>query len=181
MVCAPFLLIGFSLESQMQALKIAWFNGAWGLVYMLGWTASLVGLQRLEAAGTTRFGRALLWAVLVCLTIANLSNVYQILLPDQKNSFFYTIDAFWPISNVLMLPLGITVWVARRLVGWRRFVPLLVGLWFPLGMGLMLLAGRAPIGMYLMGGYSAVTWFLLGYVVYSSQTSASKRLMGLMV
>ncbi len=169
MVGAPFLLIGFSLEDQMRNLNFSWFTGAWGLLYMLGWTASLVGLHQLEGPGTTRFGRAMLWAVVGCLTIANVSNVYQIVWPGQKNQFFYAIDAFWPISNILMLPLGITVWVARRLNGWRRLVPLLVGLWFPLGMVLMVVVGRAPVGMYIGGIYSAVTWFLMGYAVYSAE------------
>lgn len=73
-------------------------------------------------------------------------------------------DAAWPLSMVwMLLPVGITVIAAKRLTGWRRFVPILCPLWLPIA-----LAGEAALGD--AGGfvgliYSAVLWLLLGYVV----------------
>ncbi|GAB3261445.1 hypothetical protein GCM10027347_26480 [Larkinella harenae] len=172
---APFLYIGFYLESQIKHLENSWFTGLWGLIYMLGWMVSVVGLQRMEAAGSRRFGKAILWTVLGTLTIANVSNVYQIVSPGEKSSFFFILDSFWPISNLLMIPVGVMVLLARQVTGWQRFMPLLVGGWFPFCVATMAVLGRTSVTMQLGGFYSAIAWALLGYVVYTGKTQPKKR------
>jgi hypothetical protein len=62
-----------------------------------------------------------------------------------------------------MLVVGVTVVFAGRMPGWRRFAPLLCGLWLPLGIPLQAVLGEGTGS--IMFGVSAVLWVLLGYAV----------------
>ncbi|QMU27259.1 hypothetical protein [Adhaeribacter radiodurans] len=169
---APTLLIGMHLEQTYPSLSNSWFTGVWGITYISAWMASIVALRRLQATGTSRFGKALLWIISGTLILANISNVYQIILPKDKSTLFIIIDSFWPISNIIMLVVGIMVIKAKVLLGWQRFVPLVVGLWFPLTMLTMAIVGRdAPI-MEVVPYYTAIAWSLLAIVVLT----ASKKM-----
>ena len=66
-----------------------------------------------------------------------------------------------------MLVVGVTVIVAKRLTGWRRFVPVLCPLWLLLALGGGAVLGDA--GGYIGLAWSAVTWALLGYIVRESR------------
>jgi hypothetical protein len=162
---APFLLIGFKVEQHYAFLADSWFTGAWGLVYSTAWLCSVAGLHRLGAAGKSRFGRVLLPVVMGMLGLANVSNLYKLLLPDYASPLFYAFDVFWPLSNLAMLVVGITVIRAKVLAGWRRYVPLAVGLWFPLTMLGVVLVGRTSPYLFYVPYYSAIAWTLLALAV----------------
>ena len=57
----------------------------------------------------------------------------------------------------------------KQLNGWKRFVPLFVGLWFPVLIVCMNVFGRAGITGTIAGVYSAVAWSLLAIVVYTTK------------
>jgi hypothetical protein len=145
------------------------FYGTWGIIYITAWMCSIRGLQRLNATGRTKFGKVLLWIMMGALLLANLSNVYQIVAPGVKSALFLILDSFWPLSNLLMLVVGITVIVAKQLKGWRRFVPLLVGLWFPVLVVCMNIFGRAGISGTIAAVYSATAWSLLAISVLTAK------------
>jgi len=129
----------------------------------------------LQATGNSRFGKALLWIITGTLILANISNVYQIIAPQDKSTLFFIIDWFWPISNLIMLVVGIAVIKAKVLLGWQRFIPLIVGLWFPLTMFAMALVGRdAPI-MVVVPYYTAIAWSLLAIVVLTASKKSKKE------
>ena len=177
LVGAPWLYLGFSLENLYPHLKDGWFTGAWGLLYISGWFCSVVVLQRLGVTGNNWFGRNILRILMVTLVLANLSNLYQMVAPD-KSVFFFVLDAFWPLSNLVMLVVGITVIAAKKLDGWPRFVPLLMGLWFPLAMLTRLLPAGINIPGSIVGLYSAVAWSLLAIVVLTTapkEANAGRR------
>jgi hypothetical protein len=76
------------------------------------------------------------------------------------------------LMAVGMVALGIAVFASGRLRGWRRALPLCVGLYFPLQLGFQLaffLNGRdsapGPNGALL--GVWGLLWALLGYVILS--------------
>ena len=76
-------------------------------------------------------------------------------------------DLFWPLSNVIMLIVGITVIAVKRLPGWKRYVPLATGIWFPLAMLSSLIDGKFL--SYFFGGiYSALGWALLALVIITT-------------
>jgi len=167
LVGAPWLYLGFSLETLYPHLAEGWFTGVWGLLYISGWFCSVVVLHRLEVTGTNMFGKNILRVLMVTLVLANLSNLYQVISPN-KSVLFWVLDAFWPISNLVMLVVGLTVGATKKLAGWVRFVPLLVGLWVPLAMLTRLLPVGIPLPGNIVGLYSAFAWSLLAMVVLTT-------------
>jgi hypothetical protein len=168
---APFLLGAFiAFDSDVIKQRSA-LDGLFSLLYISGWMCSVVGLWKTGAAGTNRWGRIVLGIQLLFLTLANVSNVMLLLQIGVKTPYYFVLDLFWPISNLWMLATGITILVAKRLQGWMRFVPLVVGLWLPLCLVLLGgLFGFTPTINLIGGFYSAVAWTLLGVVVYRMDT-----------
>ncbi|GAA4453353.1 hypothetical protein GCM10023189_18250 [Nibrella saemangeumensis] len=165
LIGAPTLGICSYLESVYPQLKNTWFYGVWGIVYMSAWICSLLVMQRLQATGSSRFGKAILKIAIGSLILANFSNVYAGLFPGDRPLLFIILDAFWPISNLLMLVIGITVIVKKGLSGWRRYVPLFVGLWLPTMLVLMITLGRVGTVGTISSFYSAIAWSLLAISV----------------
>lgn len=174
---APLMLLGPLLPIIYPALEKTAFDGLSGLVFMLTWMGCLVGLIRLNATGNSAFGRFIIRANLATLTLANCWNIYQAIEPGANTPLYWFLDAFWPISMVMMLLVGITVARVGRLRGWRRYVPLAVGLWLPLTafvgklMSLPLVNMSAngsdanQFAMIFSGIYATICWGLLAYLV----------------
>lgn len=168
LIGAPWLFIGTYLEQQMPQLSDSWFTGVWGILFISGWFCSVIGLKKLNATGRSSFGKVLLIVLLITLTIANISNVIQIIVEKNKPSYFMAFDIFWPLSNIIMLIVGVVVIASKLLPGWKRYVPLLTGLWFPLAM----LSSFIDIGFvsFFFGGiYSAIVWTLLAIVIITTK------------
>ncbi len=69
-----------------------------------------------------------------------------------------------------MLVVGISVIAAKRLDGWKRFVPILCPFWLLIAiLGSMVLGDTA--GGFLGFGYAALLWALLGYTVRDGRES----------
>lgn len=173
LVSAPFLSVGMLLTELYPALKQTAFDGLSGLFFMLPWMGCLVGLLRLRATGDTAFGRNIILANLATLTLANAWNLYNAVQPWANTPLFFFLDAFWPISMLAMLLVGITAVGAGTLPGWRRYVPLAVGLWLPFTALVGTLAGllipaSGLLAMSLSGLYATVCWGLLAYIVLTT-------------
>ncbi len=165
MICAPALLVDEILRGGEQNPLI---TGIAGMVFMAGWICSNICMQRMRAAGTGKWGRAVLLVQLVGLVLAFLFGFVEATgLFDRGDIVFVVTDAAWPLSMLWMLVVGITVIVAKRLLGWRRFVPVLCPFWLPLAF-LGALAFGDPGGLIGLG-YAAVLWALLGYIVRDSR------------
>jgi hypothetical protein len=128
---APFFMLSSFLQPYFSFMHEQQFYGAWGVIYLGAWMCSIRGLQRLKATGKSMFGKAILWIMLGALLLAALSNVYKIIEPGTRSPLFFMLDAFWPLSNLAMFVVGITVAVARQLKGWRRFIPLFAWVMVP--------------------------------------------------
>jgi len=160
-ICAPALLIeGLLLRGEEDAL----ITGIASMVFMVGWICSNIGMQRMRATGTGRWGRSVLLVQLVGLVLAFLFGLIEATgLFGEDNIAFMVTDIAWPLSMVWMLVVGVTVLVAKRLSGWKRFVPILCPLWLPI----------AIVGSFALGeaagisgvGFAAILWALLGYIV----------------
>ena len=165
---APWLFIGTYVEQQMPHLSDSWFTGVWGIIFISGWMCAVIALKRLRATGDTTFGQILLTVLLISLSIANISNVIQIIVEKNKPSYFMFFDLFWPLSNIIMLIVGIMVIIAKRLKGWKRYVPLATGMWFPLAM-LTTLIDNGIVSFLFGGLYSAIAWVLLAIVIITTR------------
>lgn len=161
---APFLAIGVYTEVYFFSLSDSWWTGLWGVLYCLGWMGSMEAIRRLGLAGNDRFGVGSVWSVLIGLIIATISNVWQLVVPSYKPVVFWILDMAWPLSNILMLPLGVAVLRARRLSGLQRWVPLAVGLWLPMSMAFR----QTPVGLHVSNGYSLVAWSVLALTVHQA-------------
>ncbi|MCJ8009685.1 hypothetical protein ACFFF5_17535 [Lederbergia wuyishanensis] len=89
----------------------------------------------------------------------------------------YEIEFFYPVGALLvgvgMLTLGIAVFVARWLSGWRRIAPLLVGLYYvgmiPFQIIFFIIPNGQPSPILL--GFWSVAWILFGYAIWSSAST----------
>ena len=178
LIAAPSLFIGLTFEKWLQVAAVGdtRMGGAYNLIYMAGWMCSLFGLLRLEATGCSWFSRGILEANISTLALANVLNLAQLLLPWSIFGYFrMVLDPFWPISHVLMLVIGIAVIRANRLTGWKRYVPLAIGLWLPMALSTNLLpAGLLPT-FNIMAFYTAVAWSLLALAVRNSKENPTAR------
>jgi hypothetical protein len=68
-----------------------------------------------------------------------------------------------------MLFIGIKVLLAKQLTSWRRYVPLITGLWLPFSFLVQFVFGQGVLFMNISSFYSLVAWTLLGYSIYSSE------------
>jgi hypothetical protein len=166
---APFLLLSSFMQPLFSFMPERQFYGAWSTIYVTGWMCSIYALQRLQAAGNSRFGKAITRILLVALLLANLSNLYQLILPGASTKLFFILDSFWPISNLLMLVTSVTVLVAKRLQGWRRFVPLVAGLWLPVLIVSANIFGRTGTTGTISGVYSAIAYSLMALAVLTAK------------
>jgi hypothetical protein len=161
MICAPALLVEAILTGGEEKPLVI---GLASMVFMAGWICSNTVMRRTRAAGTGRWGRAVLLVQLVGLVLACLFGLFEATgLIGDGNLVFVATDLAWPLSMLWMLVVGITVAVAGRMPGWRRFVPLVCGTWLPLEIPLQTVLGEQTGS--IMFGVSAVFWLLLGYAV----------------
>ena len=164
MLASPF----FWLETYYyrQAMHDTSLTGVCDLVYMIGWSCSIVGLIKLRAAGDNRMGKMILLIQLGFLTIANIWNIWVIFDPLNQTTLFRILDMFWPISNCFMLITGIAIVVAKRITGFYRYVPLIAGLWLPVSAVAGMILKESQLFYFIMGGYSFCSFFLLGLMVF---------------
>ena len=170
MICAPALLIEAFL---VQGGENAMITGIASMVFMAGWICSNTGMRRMQAAGTGKWGRAVLLIQLVGLVLAFMFGFFEATsLLGRESIIFNITDAAWPLSMLWMLVVGITVIRANRLSGWQRFVPLLCPFWLLVAIvGSMAFGDTA--GGFLGVGYAAILWVLLGYIVLDSHERVS--------
>jgi hypothetical protein len=162
---APLFLLSMYVQPYFSTLHPQQFYGIWTTLYITAWICSVLGLQRLRATGFTRFGKGLVWVQLASLVLADLSNLYQLVWPGSRSLPFIILDSFWPISNLLMLVMGIAIFRAKVLQGWTRWVPLFVGCWLPVMVICGIFYGRTGVTGTVAGVYSAVAWSLLAVVI----------------
>lgn len=169
MACAPFLCLDFLVHGQAgpnEHFEHTSLSGFFCLIFMTGWMCSTIVLKRTLAAGTRPFGVFIVNAQLFTLSLANIWNVWEIVAPGSSSALYFVLDFFWPLSQAVLIAIGVTVVAAGRVSGWGRWVPLLAGLWFPLSVLLMGVSGPTFQTMVVSGVYSAVMWFLLGLMCY---------------
>jgi hypothetical protein len=168
-LCSPFLAIQLNIYGIFENYKATSMTGALSLIYMTGWLCSIIGLYRLNVAGSKCIGKTILIIQLIFLTFGEIWNLYSIIQPGSSTALYWVLDMFWPISNIFMFATGLTIVFAKRLQGWKRFVTLFVGLWFPVTIVLSpMLWGRGDTTLLIVSLYSIIGWALLGLAVYKS-------------
>ena len=161
MICAPALLVELFLTRGQQNDVII---GIASMVFMAGWIWANIGMQRMRATGTGKWGRAVLLIQLVGLVLAFMFGLFEATgLLGRESIIFNITDAAWPLSMLWMVVVGITVIRAKQLSGWQRYVPLLCPFWLPIA--LVSSAAFGETAGSVAYGFTAVLWAMLGYVV----------------
>lgn len=173
MLASPF----FALETYFyqQEMQNSSLTGVCDLIYMIGWSGSILGLLQIRAAGDG-WGRTVLFIQLGLLSLANIWNIWEIADPTNESLLFNILDKFWPISNCFMLVTGIAVLVNKQVSGFFRFVPLIVGSWLPVSALAALILNGNQVFLFIMSGYSFACFFLLGLMVLKQDAVKSDSL-----
>lgn len=138
------------------------------ILYMAGWVCTMLSFIRMQVNGTKKVARILLYVQLAFLFLAGTSDMVTILkIPVPENLFFYW-DLFWPLSNCLMLVTGISIAVAGRLHRWKRWVPLITGLWLPVTLLVRFYLSPGYVA-YIGGTYSLIMWTMLAYIAHNKE------------
>lgn len=168
---APFLCIDMVTGAKFPdfAESAPWFSGFAGLLYITGWLASMENLRQASDKGRHDFSWYAIRIVMFTLIIADVSNIWAII-STARPTLFYILDAGWPVSHLLMFPVAWVVFKGSILKGYRQFLPLLMGLWFPVFM----LAGRNDLALYSGGAYSSIVWAL--FAIATMQANARPHL-----
>ncbi len=167
---SPFLLLDIIINggSGGDNYNHTSLSGLFSFIYISSWMCSIIGLRNIQATGSGKWGRSILNVQLLCLAMANCWNIYEIISPGANTTIYFILDKFWPLSNLIMFVTGIAILRSNRLDGWKRYIPLITGLWLPLAIGLTVVIGRNKVSMLLPAAYSVVAWALLGIVVSTS-------------
>jgi predicted neutral ceramidase superfamily lipid hydrolase len=161
MAASPFLFVELFATQKGNTSN----SGIYDLLYMAGWVCTIIGLLRLQATGEERNSKFVLYLQLVLLGIANIWNGWTIVDPGNKSMLYFILDFSWPLSNVCLLVVGIVVAKKAVLTGWKRYTVLIAGLWLLFTFLTMLVFGNTTTAVIISGGYSAIAWFFMGYMI----------------
>jgi membrane-associated HD superfamily phosphohydrolase len=151
------MCIGVYVEAYYPQFGQTWWVGVWGLIYISCWLAGMEAMRRLSLNGSDRFGRTITAVVMVTLALADLSNVWQLVAPAYKPFLFMALDICWPVSHVLMLAVGVATLRANKLSGYHAWLPVAMGLWFPLTIAV----SKTLIVLHFSNIYSLIVWVLM--------------------
>jgi hypothetical protein len=173
MLASPMLLVqGLGAPPQESSGPVGSLIGAVGLVYLVGWACSLVGMRQLGVMGDTAGARATYAVQLTLVLIATVFSVQETVYGSPERVPFPILDLAWPLGHTFMLVTGAFVLKAGVWTGWRRFVPLVCGLKIPLLIALVAAGLPAPVTAggrgaagYIQVAFAAVAFLLLGYAV----------------
>jgi hypothetical protein len=166
---APWMLIDFMDNGLYNHFEDTPASGVRGFLFITGWTCSIWGLYRLQAAGTKDWGRAILLIQIVLLLLANGWNLYVIVRPQGNDWIFKKLSYFWMASAFFMLVTGVAVIAAKKWQGFKRYLPLLAGLWIPIIFFVVSrIFGLTLTTLIISGVYATVVFTLLGFSVITS-------------
>jgi hypothetical protein len=144
-----------------------------GLIFVLGWICSTLGLRLLRATGQGTGGKVLFLIQLTGLLLAASQQVRELIFthPEANGWVFFVADMAWPFSMLLMLVVGGFILRARVWRGWRRLPALLCGSALPVSLATSAIAGR-EIGGVLFGVTTLIAFMSLGHAVRTGQRAA---------
>jgi hypothetical protein len=159
----------------------------WFSIHHLGLLAGLYGLLRSGAIGTSRLGRIGSWGAIVGMGLLSIVELVAISGSDaaRPSPSANLIESLYGIPSVLiglsLIAAGIAVIRAGRWHGWRRALPLLLGVYVfvPLTPALFASyeAARLAIGGWMLG-FAVLGWALILTAREAAAPSTSAVLTG---
>jgi len=159
-------------SADTTAARLA--NGLFAIA-VLGLVGGLLGLRGLRVGGPGWLPRTAFVVTLLGLLLWIIGGLYLTMDASVDQPFT---PAGGLISSLGMIVLGIAAMRSGVLTDWRRFVPLLVGVWFfvqiPLQIAFFISAQGSPSYALLLGVFGLL-WALVGYVVWSAAGEKATR------
>lgn len=155
------LQAGVMPEGVNDQIEI-WMSG----LFQLGLVALLAVMRATDATGTTRVSRIVLNAELVALALAIGWTIPFLFDANRPHTpVLVVLDAFWPLSMVGLIVVGVFVLRARRWPSPVRYLPLAASLLIPVDI-ILSVAGLSPQGQTVVrSAYLAFAYSLLGLFV----------------
>ena len=178
MLSSPFLAVDLLIHGSFDKYNPTSLGGLFSFIYMTGWFLCVLILYGMHAT-SPKGVRTVFIIQIIFLCVAEVWNVYATIEPKASSIVFRITDVFWPISNAFMLVTGLTIVFAKKIIGWQRYIPLVVGLWLPIGVISLIVFGKSPVTTGIVCGYSVVAWSLLGLSVYTNQHNHEKSFLPL--
>jgi hypothetical protein len=169
---APGLLIDASIRHALgdTGEGVIASSSIVGLIYIVGWAASMIGLRRLRLTGEGALAKGVFWMQMMGLALAAGQQIMELIgTPALLHSRFFGIcDAAWPLSHLFMLVVGGMVLATARVHGAARFATLGCGLALPAT------AALAPLNHYVFvfsfGAGTMVCFGLVAWTVFRAGT-----------
>ncbi|GLZ50324.1 hypothetical protein Acsp06_65090 [Actinomycetospora sp. NBRC 106375] len=150
----------------------------WGFlaqaVIHLGELAVVIAVALSGAAGRGWLARIGLGAAIIGQVLLVAAELIYPVSPDVGDQIFYVAPLLSAIGLILA---GIAVLSARRWSGWRRFTPMLVGLWSLVVLTPALIASGgppAPLALWAITGWE-LCWVALGAAVLTEIVVPARR------
>src|SRR4051794_10004298 len=159
---APWLFIDFINNGLYDRFVLTSDSGIRNFIFITGWTCSVLGLYQLKAMGNKRWQKIIMIVQIVLLFLANCWNIWEIIAPDSPSYIYFLLNFTWPLAGCFMVVTGIVILKAKKLKGWKRYMPLLAGCWFPQSVLIYYIAPNSLTSLLLSGLYSAIVFSLLG-------------------
>ena len=166
---APWMFIDFVNNGLYEHFMLTPISGMRNFIFMAGWMCSVIGLYKLGAEGNKRWARIILVIQLVLLSLAALWSIMVMIAPNSPSAIFYALNFSWPLGGCFMVATGVVILLAKKLKGWKRFTPLLAGLWFPQTILIYAFTQNSVLLLMLSGIYSTIAFSLLGFSVATEQ------------
>ncbi|CAN5596258.1 hypothetical protein BH23CHL2_BH23CHL2_11910 [soil metagenome] len=137
-----------------------------GGVFQIGLVALLFIMLATRATGANRLGRWVLNAEIVALALAIAWTIPFLFDANRPhNVILLVLDAFWPLSILGLIAVGVLVIRARRWPVPVRYLPLAASLIIPVDIFLMVTGVDEWTQIVLRSAYLAVTYTLLGVAI----------------
>lgn len=174
---APWIFIDFINNGLYDRFGLTSWSGVRGFLFITGWMCSIIGLYKLKAMGTKRWQKMIMIFQILFLILANCWNIIEIIAPGAPllDSVF---NLAWPLAGVFMLVTGIVIFQAKQLTGWKRYIPVLAGLWFPQTIVLTVLHAISLPALVFTGIYATIVFMLLALtlLIDIKQETAKRRI-----
>ena len=167
-LCAPYLGLSLVIDDPERTI---WQQGLYGFIYVAGWMCSILALYKIKAANET-----VLKIQLGLLAIAQLWNILVMTGISSKNIVFIIGDFFWPLSNVFMIVTGISIIRTKKITGWKKYIPLVAGLWLPSILIASAISGKSE-SMPFAALYSVIAWIALSVMVHNAIPRRRKEIL----
>jgi hypothetical protein len=172
---SPWMFIDFINNGLYDRFHSTSTSGIRNFIFMTGWICSVVGLYKLKAMGFKRWQKSVVIIQIVLLCLADSWCIFQIFAPDSPSLIFYVLNFSWLLAGFFMIITGIVIIRAKKLKGWKRYLPLLAGFWFPQTVLIYLIDPNSLTGLIISGIYATVVFSLLGFVLAISEYETSMK------